>query len=346
MPSTTPSRWQTAVDALRRVEAGRWEAGVRPADGRLCPPLPAALRECGGAELSWWRAIFPGDLPRVTSALDAARSGGDGAPLEYRLVLDPAGLVWVRHWITARPTAARNRLAPRWAGVVQVIDEQRRLAGECLRICECERQTLGQELHDDIGQVLAGAAALLQGMARRVRAVSRGVGGELDAVLRELHAGMARTRAIAHGLVVLKVAEGGVEDAMVALGAQSAARFGLKVSVRWRRGQADVRAAETVELFRIAQEAIRNAATHGGASRVWIRGTGRGTTARLTIRDNGSGIRCADLRREGLGLRLMAHRARALGGNITVARGATRGTVVTVDYPARRVPPAAGGMIS
>ncbi len=347
MPRVDSSRPRSAEDALWCVDACRWEAGVHPRDGRLRPPVPAALREAHGPGGSWWGAVFPGDLPRVRRGLADARLGRLGAPVEYRLVVGAAGIVWVRHWMQRRRLPGARARARGWGGVLVVIDEQRRLAGECLRICEHERQALGQELHDDIGQVLAGMAGVLQGIAGRVRRSDRALGGEIDAVLRELRVGMSRTRAVAHGLVVLKVAEGGLTDAMRTLAAQSAARFGVKVAVRWSSRRSGVDPAGVVELYRIAQEAIRNAVTHGAASRVTICGSSRGAAwSRLTIRDNGSGIRRAALRREGLGLRLMAHRAQVLGGTVAIAPGAARGTVVTVDYPVRTAPTAAGRRLS
>ncbi len=341
MPRSDSARPSSADDALLCMDACRWEAGVHPRGGQLCPPVPSALSDAYGNGASWWDAVFPDDLSRVRRGLADARVGQMGAPVEYRLVVGSAGIVWVRHWMQRRRLPGAEARARGWSGVVVVIDEQRRLAGECLRICEHERQAVGQELHDDIGQVLAGMSALLHGIAGRVRKSDRGLGGEIDAVLRELRVGMSRTRAVAHGLVVLKVAERGLTGAMKTLAAQTAVRFGVKVAVRCSSPRRGVDPADVGELYRIAQEAIGNAVTHGGASRVTIRGSSRGAAwSRLTIRDNGSGIRRTALRREGLGLRLMAHRARVLGGTLAIAPGAARGTVVTVDYPVRTVAPA------
>jgi two-component system, NarL family, sensor kinase len=95
-------------------------------------------------------------------------------------------------------------------------------------------------------------------------------------------------------------------------------------------------AAEAL-LFRVAQEAIRNAHRHSGAEHVEVRvWTGDGW-ARLTVRDDGEGFIVGDLlerMREGhLGLRLVASLAHESGGRVDVESSRGEGTSVTVEVP-------------
>src|SRR4051794_2070473 len=90
-------------------------------------------------------------------------------------------------------------------------------------------------------------------------------------------------------------------------------------------------------LFRVAQEAVRNAHRHSGAENVGVRvWTGDGW-ARLTVRDDGEGFVVGDLlerMREGhLGLRLVASLAHESGGRLDVESSRGEGTSVTVEVP-------------
>jgi signal transduction histidine kinase len=91
-----------------------------------------------------------------------------------------------------------------------------------------------------------------------------------------------------------------------------------------------------IELYRICQEAVHNAARHGRATRVEIFLEERNEVWRLEIRDNGSGLPPPDRRRDGLGLRLMAHRAESVGGTIAFVPGERGGLIVRCAVPVPR----------
>jgi len=90
-------------------------------------------------------------------------------------------------------------------------------------------------------------------------------------------------------------------------------------------------------LFRVAQEAVRNAHRHAGADHVEVRvwtGDGR---ARLTVRDDGEGFIVGDLlerMRDGhLGLRLVGGLVHESGGRLDIDSARGEGTSVTVEVP-------------
>jgi signal transduction histidine kinase len=95
-------------------------------------------------------------------------------------------------------------------------------------------------------------------------------------------------------------------------------------------------AAEAL-LFRVAQEAVRNAHAHAHAERVEVSvSTGAGR-ARLTVRDDGDGFvvgeALARMREGHLGLRLVAGLAHESGGRLDVDSAQGEGTSVTVEVP-------------
>jgi signal transduction histidine kinase len=87
-------------------------------------------------------------------------------------------------------------------------------------------------------------------------------------------------------------------------------------------------------LYRIAQEAMANAAKHAGAHalRVSLSSSEHGLV--LQIADDGRGIPAAmQAEPTGMGLKLMEYRARMIGGEIGIAPGESGGTVVSCVFP-------------
>ena len=84
----------------------------------------------------------------------------------------------------------------------------------------------------------------------------------------------------------------------------------------------------STHLYRIAQEALSNAARHGQAKRVVISLTQAHDKLLLGIKDDGIGLPDPARRGEGMGLRIMQYRAGMIGGSLTVQREAAGGTSV------------------
>jgi signal transduction histidine kinase len=88
---------------------------------------------------------------------------------------------------------------------------------------------------------------------------------------------------------------------------------------------------EAVEthLFRIAQEAVANAAKHARATRIVVTlAATAGSGLRLSIQDDGIGIAKSSEPGRGMGLQIMEHRANVIGATLEIGRGNPAGTVV------------------
>jgi signal transduction histidine kinase len=82
-------------------------------------------------------------------------------------------------------------------------------------------------------------------------------------------------------------------------------------------------------LYRITQEAVRNAIRHGKPKWIGINLSETNDIVKLTIEDDGIGVP-EDLKaNDGLGLRIMVHRASMIGGTCSVEPAPTGGTIVT-----------------
>jgi signal transduction histidine kinase len=91
------------------------------------------------------------------------------------------------------------------------------------------------------------------------------------------------------------------------------------------------------QLYRIAQEAVRNAVEHGAAREVLIQLTFGHQGISLTVQDDGEGFD-AKTNGHGMGLRIMRYRAQCIGGSCKVHTGARKGTTVYCRVPLQAQP--------
>jgi signal transduction histidine kinase len=87
-------------------------------------------------------------------------------------------------------------------------------------------------------------------------------------------------------------------------------------------------------LYRVAQEALRNAARHAAAKRAAVTLRVGPDAVRLTVRDDGRGFDVSAARSEGgIGLAIMEERVRLIHGVMSVDSRPGRGTTLRVAIP-------------
>jgi len=100
---------------------------------------------------------------------------------------------------------------------------------------------------------------------------------------------------------------------------------------------ADIRAPDEVadHLYRIAVEALTNAARHSGCRTVSIALRELPSDIHLVIADDGTGLSTDPATGDGLGLKMMGYRARILSGTLSIDSKPGIGTRVTAVVPKR-----------
>jgi two-component system NarL family sensor kinase len=213
--------------------------------------------------------------------------------------------------------------------------ERERLLQGAVEATERERRRIAGDLHDGPVQELAG-------LSMRLSAAAEGVPGSSADVLRDAASGVrASVRTLRSAIVGVyppNLRTVGLGAALSDLAAGAELR-GLRTSLEVDpdvEGQDEDLAAL---VFRAAQESLRNAEEHAEATGVDVAVRRNGDLVVLTVTDDGVGIaddRVASARREGhVGLAILTDLARSAGGDLSVARGETGGTVVTMEVPRR-----------
>jgi PAS domain S-box-containing protein len=242
-----------------------------------------------------------------------------------------------KFWANVVITALRDEAGTLrgFGKVTRDVTERRLLEQAAVEAAEAERRRLSYELHDDLGQRLAGASVLaytLEGRLRDVGSPEATAAARLGELLRD---SLAHARALSHALAPVDLLDEGLDAALHRLCEGAALAYSVRCRVDIERGARVGDPVVATGLFRIAQEAVNNAGRHAGATEIAVALARRGGELRLTVHDDGAGVPREALsgRGPGLGLRTMRSRAAALGGVLTVT-GEGGGTTVTCVLPA------------
>ena len=219
-----------------------------------------------------------------------------------------------------------DTVAQRTAELQHALGEIEAFALGLDRGIEEERRRLAREVHDQLGQLLTALKMMvhraLQGAPGRERDWA-----QIEAVLGE---GIAAVRRISAALRPPLLDDLGLEAALGLAGRQFAERTGLACEVELADA-GRLNADQANQLYRIAQEALTNVARHAQAARVRIEGTVAGGEYRLTVEDDGVGMK--PQARSSLGLTSMRERAALAGGELHIGPGAAGGVRVEARVP-------------
>lgn len=220
-----------------------------------------------------------------------------------------------------------------FTGILRDITERRRLQSEVLRIAEVSQQRIGQDLHDDLCQQLAGIEFLAQTLASRLQDAQRPEASAADEVAALVRSATEYTRNLSHGMSPLRPAPDSLMSALEELAIRTARHFDVHVDFQCPEPVLlpDVQAA--THLYRVAQEAVSNALRHGKARRLALHLARTPGELRLHVRDHGKGIPSRLPKSSGMGLRIMHYRAGILGGSLAIQREPSGGTSVTCTVP-------------
>jgi len=138
--------------------------------------------------------------------------------------------------------------------------------------------------------------------------------------------------ALAVGLDSQHIQETGLIIALEELVSRVGRRFGLSCTADIDRKLGDHTAAQAVHLYRIAQEALSNAARHGHAQSIKLEFHLDGNIGILRITDDGVGFSVGK-GPNGLGLRTMEYRASVIKGTLKIDSQPGAGTVVVCSFP-------------
>jgi PAS domain S-box-containing protein len=267
----------------------------------------------------------------VLALLKSLREGKRVRSFEAQRIAKDGRLIDV--WITVTILTDEAGKLVAFATTERDITERKRLERQLLAIREKEQRLIGREMHDSMGQMLTGIAVKSKGLELKLKSKSLHESADATEICELANEAIAQTRRLARMLYPVDIEIGGLISALQGL--VSSTKDLLKISCQLKCNNA-VPVRDTVtarHLYRIAQEAITNAARHGKAKNIRIHLTSARGKTTLKVTNDGKGLPRILAKKKGIGLKIMEYRAKTIGGMLDVGRGRKGGTIVTCTFP-------------
>ena len=275
--------------------------------------------------------------PRLASlfldAIERAIMTDDTIVIEYELSMEEP------RYFEARLVHAGD---DRVLSIVRDVTESKRalalnrdLAGRLIASQEAERTRIARDLHDGVCQDVASVTVDLSYLRQRGGRIENHETQEALLSIERRTAVIAETlRVLSHGLHPTVLQHIGLVAALQGHCTEVERRYPLQVRF-FADGDVDPASPlVALSLFRIAQEALRNAAKHGHAQHATV-SLVRDHDLALEIADDGEGFDIAAARqRDGLGLVSIEERARLMQAQARIESEPGGGTTIQVRVPA------------
>lgn len=284
--------------------------------------------------------LFPAEIAEATQANDAQALRARGPVTSEEVVRGPQGEPCV---FLARKAAVRDEHGKPYllcgagidiTGQKRLEARRRELAQRVQEVSLHERRALAYELHDRIGQLLADLSI---GLELLRESIPGSLHPEAQALFDRQRATLETAMRAARDLTA-EIGQPDFErttllESIERFAAAAGERYGFAVDVLGEEPCPPLPREAQEALYRIAQEAIANAAKHARAQTVTVELADTGDAARLSVSDDGAGFDARAVPGDGLGLQFIRERAEALGARLELDSTPGIGTTVAVSVP-------------
>ena len=210
--------------------------------------------------------------------------------------------------------------------VIYDITDKKLLQQELLKISEREQHNIAHDLHDSLGQILTGIKFLSHGLKKRLESQLPKEADSANKIENLVNQSIQYTKNLAKGLHPL---EDGLCNTIQRLAKQISEVF--QVSCLFEHDMDfDLPNDDSMQLYRIVQEAINNGIKHGKADTFLIKLGIHKNQITLSIYDNGIGFPEKLSKNTGMGLNIMRYRCEMIDAVLDIKRGESKGTIVVV----------------
>jgi two-component system CheB/CheR fusion protein len=217
--------------------------------------------------------------------------------------------------------------------VFRDIGERKRFEQQLAELTNEERQKVGQQLHDSLGQQITGIGMIASSLKKQVgnQSPQAETAGKLES---SVEAAQRQLRTLAKGLFPVAVDAHGLAVALETLAHETAEMHQLECDFECPDPVPLENNFIATELYLIAREAVHNAAKHGGPSRIVVRLQDHDEIL-LVVSDDGKGVPANVEESRGMGIRIMRHRAALVGGTLAIESPPDGGTHVSCSVRAK-----------
>jgi PAS domain S-box-containing protein len=211
--------------------------------------------------------------------------------------------------------------------VEQKIQEQKKLARAMIKAQEEEKNRIGQELHDNINQILAGTKIFLSIAAKKDKVVSDLVKYPMELIDNSIEEIRSLSRKQVTPLKNIDLEEL-VQELISSLDENSMPEVKFNYEVPADLLPDDLK----LSIYRILQEQMNNILKHAAAKHVLISIRAGSEAIELVVEDDGIGFN-VNIRRKGIGISNMINRVDTFNGTVDINSEPGKGCKITVKIP-------------
>jgi PAS domain S-box-containing protein len=283
--------------------------------------------------------VHPEDRAKFIASVAERTPEDPNCRISYRMLQPDGSVVWVEK--TARAFFDGKGKLLRTIGIVADITE-RKLAEEVLSTVsrrlidaqERERTRIARDLHDHIGEQLTLLGLALEKLKRSLPSSATDARGRVKAVQKQVVDLSGDVHSLSHELHSFKLEYLGMVEAMKSFCDELSERQKVEIDFSHKHIPQAVPQQISLCLFRVLQEALRNAAKHSGVRHFEVELQGTSDALDLVIRDDGRGFDLASaLNGRGLGLTSMQERLKLVDGELSITSQLKRGTTIRARVP-------------
>lgn len=219
-------------------------------------------------------------------------------------------------------------------GIVQIkrdITEKKALEKRLLETSTKERKKIGNDIHDGLGQALAGISFLSTTLSKKLAGLDDSSAHIADEIVNHSKKALNLMRSIINGLCPVVEDPKGLMSALDQISIDIQNVFGIPVQFYCPDPVRIDDYQLASHLFFIAQEAVTNAVKHSNCTSIEVSLTEEEPEMLvLTIKDNGVGIPPDSENGKGMGLKLMKYRATMINGDFSYKSNEKDGTTISM----------------
>jgi len=286
----------------------------------------------------WDLHLHPDDRERAHRTCRELAERFDEFQFEYRMIARDGRAVWLQNMVSVIRQNGKPKILRGF--IIDLTDRKatedklRHLSGRLITAQEEERKRLARELHDDLNQRIALMSIELEQLGQIASKAGGGFNTRLQNLQRRAQEISTDIHRMSYELHPSKLDHLGLVPALRSFCRELSTGRGIRVDFTYDGFPADLSPDKTLCIFRVAQEALQNAAKHSGARRINIHLANSPESIELEVSDRGCGFEISSKEANGgLGFTSIRERIRAVDGQIQIISTPGKGTRISVSIP-------------
>ena len=213
--------------------------------------------------------------------------------------------------------------------ILRDITETKKLTKQLMDIGDNVRQTIGQDLHDDLCPHLigiGGLASVLHATLKENNSEGSALAGQIVTLI---HDAATKARGLSRGLCPVHLVAYGLHSALNQIAEHTEMTAKIRCTFNGDESLNITDNTLATHLYYIVQEAVNNAVKHAGASSIDISMGVVNEYLHLLISDDGHGIR-EQQNNKGMGMQIMKYRAQVIGAFLDIMSSTEKGTTIHI----------------